>query len=136
MFYYVQQIEIHTRQLWVLTAPESVKCALSVQSTSVKPIVLLFHLIVYQIRKTSASRSQEVSVLAYVATCRDTVSELFTNAFRHCRTTLLSASKLLVHCTPHVQQPPTWIAPFAPLSWQPQRLLRDVHFFDVTPKNL
>ncbi|GIY53360.1 uncharacterized protein CDAR_39701 [Caerostris darwini] len=36
----------------------------------------------------------------------------------------------------YVQQPPTWIAPFAPLSWQQQRLLRDVHFFDVTAKNL
>ncbi|GIY89526.1 hypothetical protein CEXT_350631 [Caerostris extrusa] len=35
---------------------------------SVKPIVLLFHLIEYQIRKTSARVEVEVSVLAYVAT--------------------------------------------------------------------
>ncbi|GIX95243.1 hypothetical protein CEXT_525811 [Caerostris extrusa] len=38
-----------------------------------------------------------------------------------------SASKLLEHCTP-MQQPPTCIATSAVyLSWQQQRLLRDVH---------
>ncbi|GFR11929.1 hypothetical protein TNCT_77221 [Trichonephila clavata] len=50
--------------------------------------------------------------------------------------TLLSASKLLEHCTPHMQQPPTWITTSVPLSGQQQRLLRDVHFLDVMPKNL
>ncbi|GFW66367.1 hypothetical protein TNCV_3433301 [Trichonephila clavipes] len=124
---------LYTRQLWMLAAPESVKYASSVH----QPIVMLFHLIEYpNSQNLGESQSQEVSALDYILTCRDTVTKLLAVFSRHFLTTLLSASKFLEHCTSHVLQSPTWIAPSASLSWQQQRLLRDVNSFDVTPKNL
>ncbi|GIY44346.1 hypothetical protein CEXT_162941 [Caerostris extrusa] len=104
---------------------------------SVKPIVLLFHLIEYQIRKTSARvevrRFQFLLMLQLVWIPFQSYSQCFPDtAVRH--SCLPSKTSRALHS--HVQQSPTWIAPFAPLSWQQQRLLKDVHFFDVTPKNL
>ncbi|CAL1278794.1 unnamed protein product [Larinioides sclopetarius] len=64
------------------------------------------------------------------------ITGLFAVFSRHFLTTLLSASKLLEHCTPHVQKPPTFNAASAPLLGQQQQLLRGVHFLDVTSKNL
>ncbi|GFY59714.1 hypothetical protein TNIN_152101 [Trichonephila inaurata madagascariensis] len=104
---------------------------------SVKPVVLIFYLIEYpNSQNLDESQSQEVSALVYIPTCRDTIAKLFAVFSRHFLTTLLSASKLLENCTSHVQQWPTGIASSALLSWQQQRLLRDVNSFDVTPKNL
>ena len=72
---------------------------------SVKPVVLLFHLIEYQESKAGG--------LDYATICEDTVSGLLTELSKHFRVTLLSVSKLLKSSNPHVHKPPTWIAPSA-----------------------
>ena len=117
-------------QLWVSTAPESIKC------TSSGPSIVRSQSCYSSILLNTKSRWQEVSVLGYVVSCSDTVSGLLTVLSRYFRLTFLFVWKLLEHCIPHLWKPPTWIAPYAPLAWQQQRLLRDAHFLDVTPKNL
>ncbi|GFY77916.1 hypothetical protein TNIN_129151 [Trichonephila inaurata madagascariensis] len=62
---------------------------------SVKPVVLLFHLIEYpNSQNLCKSQSQEVLVLVYVATGRDTVAKSFAVLSRHFHTKLLFAAKL------------------------------------------
>ena len=73
-------------QLWVSTAPESMKCASFVQSTVWSQSCCSFMLL------NTKSRSREGSVLGYVAICRNTVSGFFSVLSSHFRPTLLSVS--------------------------------------------
>ncbi|GFS38997.1 hypothetical protein TNIN_404101 [Trichonephila inaurata madagascariensis] len=73
---------------------------------SVKPVVLLFHLIEYQIHKISSRgshrRFQFLVMLQLVGIPSQNYSQCSPDTSVR---TLLSASKLLEHCTPTVQQP-------------------------------
>ena len=125
----------HSTNVGVNSAREYYICFICLKH-SVKPVVLLFLLIEYQIRKllvrVEVRRFQFFVMLQLVGIPQYRFRVI--RSARHFCTTFMASSKLLEHCSPHVQKLTTWIAPSAPLWWKQQRLLKGVHFLDV--KNL